>query len=184
MLAMHANVHDRYIGVKGNVGSRGNQQNNERYALNLFGKSLRSTNCDCDRTNEPSLLQTIFLQNDSQMFTVLDRDDGWLKQIDSGRRTKEIERAEADLRQARKSKKEDKVAEIEERIEKLKAATQPAQSHQELIVEAYLRTVGRLPNDRELKTAEGYLAESSDTISGMKDLLWALLNTKEFIVNR
>jgi hypothetical protein len=53
-----------------------------------------------------------------------------------------------------------------------------------LVREAYLRTVGRLPNDEEQGVAKQYLAESDSTVSGMRDLLWALLNTKEFIVNR
>ncbi len=35
------------------------------YALSVFGRSVRETNCDCDRTNEPSLLQTVFLANDA-----------------------------------------------------------------------------------------------------------------------
>jgi hypothetical protein len=184
MLAMRHDMSDRYIGVKGNINfQRNNQQNAEQYALNLFGKSLRSTNCDCDRTNEPSLLQTMFLQNDSKVFEVLDRKDGWLQQI-AGVKSDQIARAETDLRQARKAKDAEKVAEIEARIEKLKAAAEVSQSPEELITEAYLRTVGRLPNDRELQTAGEYLAEASDTAAGMKDLLWALLNTKEFIVNR
>jgi hypothetical protein len=71
-----------------------------------------------------------------------------------------------------------------ELAEKKEEAPAVVKSPEELIVEAYLRTVGRLPNDRELKTAGEYLAEAEDMASGMKDLLWALLNTKEFVVNR
>ncbi len=35
------------------------------YALSVFGRSVRESNCDCDRSSEPSLLQTVFLVNDS-----------------------------------------------------------------------------------------------------------------------
>lgn len=35
------------------------------YALTVFGRSVRESNCDCDRSSEPSLLQTVFLVNDS-----------------------------------------------------------------------------------------------------------------------
>lgn len=210
MLALHADTSNRYIGVKGNINyQRGNNGGGELYALSLFGKSLRSTNCDCDRTNEPSLLQTMFLQNDSEIFKVLDRGDGWLKQISQASRSDakndkddevkeiaaDIKQLEGEARKLRKSKKQDDLEEIEGRIAKLKRdldkaekkKDQPApvpQTPEELIVEAYLRTVGRLPNDRELKTAAEYIAEAPDTASGMKDVLWALLNTKEFIVNR
>jgi hypothetical protein len=186
MLAMHHDLSDRYIGLKGNVNMpRGNQgANGEQYALVLFGKSIRSTNCDCDRTNEASLLQTMFLQNDSQLLALLDSNDSWIRQISGSNRTTQVERAENDLRQARRAKDAKEIKEIEARLERLKAATQPALSHEELVVEAYLRTLSRLPNERELKTAGDYLAEAEDTVSGMKDLLWALLNTKEFIVNR
>ncbi len=41
------------------------------YALTVFGRSVRESNCDCDRSSEPSLLQTVFLVNDSAV-------QGWL----------------------------------------------------------------------------------------------------------
>ncbi len=215
MAAMHADTKSRYIGVKGNVNyQRGGNvtANGEAYALGLFGKSLRSTNCDCDRTNEPSLLQTMFLQNDSEIVKVLDRNDGWLKQIanagrseasrnsskEAKRLTARLEELEAEARELRKDKKSDGLKELKEKIDSAKrdlarakgaqeeqdAAPPAALNREELIVEAYLRTVGRLPNDREMKAASEYLSEMEDPIAGMKDLLWALLNTKEFIVNR
>jgi len=34
------------------------------YAMNVFGRSVRESNCDCDRSHEPSLLQTVFMVND------------------------------------------------------------------------------------------------------------------------
>ncbi len=42
------------------------------YALSVFGRSVRESNCDCDRSSEPSLLQTVFLVNDSAV-------QGWLR---------------------------------------------------------------------------------------------------------
>lgn len=41
------------------------------YALSVFGRSIRESNCDCDRSSEPSLLQTVFLLNDRAVL-------GWL----------------------------------------------------------------------------------------------------------
>ena len=46
---------------------------NDQYALSVFGKPRRETTCDCERSNEPSLLQTVFLRNDQDMFKLVDR---------------------------------------------------------------------------------------------------------------
>ena len=48
---------------------------------------------------------------------------------------------------------------------------------------AYLRTLSRYPTEQELQRSLKYLGESADLAKGAKDLLWALLNTKEFILN-
>lgn len=49
----------------------------EAYALSVFGRSIRESNCDCDRSSEPSLLQTVFLNNDSAV-------QGWLRDSKTG----------------------------------------------------------------------------------------------------
>ena len=53
----------------------------------------------------------------------------------------------------------------------------------ELIEQAYLRCFGRLPNKSEMKRCRRHLKEASSRREGMEDLLWALLNTKEFLMN-
>ncbi len=78
------------------------------------------------------------------MLKLLDRKDGWLKQL-------------------ARAKQHDADA---------------------LIRQAYLRTVGRPPDERELGVSRKHLAEAGDVVAGVRDLLWAMLNTKEFIVNR
>ena len=52
-----------------------------------------------------------------------------------------------------------------------------------LINEAWLRSVNRLPRREEVSRAKKHLANVSSTAEGMTDLLWALMNTKEFILN-
>jgi hypothetical protein len=42
----------------------GNRAGNAGFALTVFGRSIRESNCDCDRSMDASLLQTVFLQND------------------------------------------------------------------------------------------------------------------------
>ena len=54
---------------------------------------------------------------------------------------------------------------------------------EKIVRQAYLRTVSRYPSDQELATARRYIESSEDTLGGIRDVLWALLNTKEFIVN-
>jgi hypothetical protein len=51
------------------------------YSLLVFGKPLRTTNCDCERQNEPTLVQALYLRNDAETLAMLDRSDGWLKQL-------------------------------------------------------------------------------------------------------
>jgi hypothetical protein len=117
---------------------------NDGYAVTLFGKPVRATNCDCERSNEPAVLQTVYLRNDPEVLKLLDRPEGWLKQV-------------------AKSKVNDA---------------------NELVKQAYLRVLNRPPDDREAGIAKKYLTDAKDTQSGLRDLLWALVNTKEFIVNR
>ena len=52
-----------------------------------------------------------------------------------------------------------------------------------LINETFLRTVSRMPLARELEMARTDISSNPDKIAAVKDLLWALLNTKEFLVN-
>lgn len=116
------------------------------YAVNLFGKPPRAINCDCERSVEPNLLQLVYLRNDQEVEALLDRKDGWLKEVRD--------------KKARQS------------------------DHDALIREAYLRTLSRLPKEDEMATAREHLLGATDPLSGLKDLLWALLNTKEFVVSR
>ena len=51
----------------------------------------------------------------------------------------------------------------------------------ELITELYLSMLSRFPTDRELETAEAYLAESPKRRAGSEDLLWALISSRAFI---
>jgi len=51
------------------------------------------------------------------------------------------------------------------------------------IDDAYLRTLSRLPTEAERSVALEHLQSTSDAKAGMRSLLWALVNTKEFILN-
>jgi hypothetical protein len=132
----------RAIGRTSGYAGAARRGDDSAYAATLFGKPPRAINCDCERSNEPALLQTVFLRNDPEVLNLLDRPDGWLKQV-------------------------------------AKAKTRDAD---ELVRQAYLRTLSRLPDEREMGIAKGYLEKNAT--GGLRDLLWALVNTKEFILNR
>lgn len=112
------------------------------YAMQVFGKPDRVVNCDCERDNQPTLLQSVFLQNDPLMDQRLEQ-SGWLAEL-------------AD------------------------SAVSP--DLQQLVREAWLRTVSRLPTATESTRAVSHLQSTESVVDGMRDLLWALLNTKEFIL--
>ncbi|MCA9216024.1 MAG: DUF1553 domain-containing protein [Planctomycetales bacterium] len=111
------------------------------YAMQVFGKPDRAVNCDCERDNQPTLLQSVFLQNDPLIEQRLEQ-SGWLEEI--------AELAEPDLSQ--------------------------------LAREAWLRTVSRPPSDQELTRAVEHVEAAASVAEGMRDLMWALINTKEFIL--
>jgi hypothetical protein len=51
------------------------------------------------------------------------------------------------------------------------------------IDELYLWTLSRLPTDEERQTCIQYSKESKSSQPGLEDVLWGLLNTKEFLLN-
>jgi hypothetical protein len=226
-----------------------------QYGLVVFGRPVRQTNCDCERSNEPSLLQTIYLRNDNEIYQTL-QTSGWLKEVDKklGVVTPEENRKRANEQRQKDSGKNrfnqitKRIAQTKKQLERLKAEDKPDNakkiSELELIItdsegklaqlkqqnpkieeeqpatpavpapvvvatavekpavekpaeekklsdadwdavirEAYLRTVSRPPTADEIQRSKKYITESEQASTGMRDLVWALLNTKEFIVN-
>jgi hypothetical protein len=115
------------------------------FSLLIFGKPLRTTNCDCERQSQPTLLQSLYVRNDQEMLDMLDRPDGWIAQITKEKPTSD-------------------------RIE-------------ELTRFAYLRILSRKPTEAELADCRQHIEESENIVEGLRDLMWALLNTQEFIAN-
>ena len=51
-----------------------------------------------------------------------------------------------------------------------------------VIEQAFLRTVSRPPADQEMANARQDIAAAKTPADGVRDLLWALINTREFKV--
>ncbi len=219
-----SSVEGRAVAIPGAGTRYRNDRTGAGYALTIFGRSIRESNCDCDRSQEPSLLQTIFLRNDGQVLGMLDSKDGWLSQVakengivfqsrsptaaDRAKATKlakarqeafkRIKTIQQQLATARRSKDKKKIARAEQAMAKMKKqlkkypspAEADGQSSESGIVDvgkaiddAYLRTLSRKPTKDEAVAAKEFVADSKDKLDGLRGVMWALLNTKEFIVN-
>ena len=198
------------------------------YALSVFGRSLRESNCDCDRSMEPSLLQTVFLQNDGEMLAMIDRPEGWVAEVthapvappaadagtargrfwnmDAAQLAEMIEKGKVRLARAKRENDEEFLAKgrrfmamMQERLKSLEAgeavptaspekkdvAVEEALDDEaiaDLVRSAYLRTLTRLPETAEVERAREYFADVPAR-EAARDLMWALLNTKEFQLN-
>ena len=51
----------------------------------------------------------------------------------------------------------------------------------EMIEEIYLATVCRIPSEEELQACLKIIEESSSPKEGYEDLMWALINSKDFL---
>jgi hypothetical protein len=139
-------LEERAIGPKG--GALAGRRHAGDYASKVFGRSPRDTNCDCAASNEPNLLQAIYLQNDKEVLDAIDRQSGWLGEV----------RARA----------------------KSSGASIDTGA---LIREAYLRTLSRAPTAEERERCAGHFAQVNDPVAALRDVVWVLLNSREFITN-
>ncbi|HLQ47040.1 MAG TPA: DUF1553 domain-containing protein, partial [Planctomycetaceae bacterium] len=81
---------------------------------------------------------------------------------------------------------ENKLSSGEGKIAKLfdpKLAEKDRKPLKDIVEELYLGAVTRLPSSDELKTALAYLEQQQDKRQAAEDLLWTLLNSKEFMFN-
>jgi hypothetical protein len=135
---------ERAIGVASGLG-----RSDKRFGLlQSLGKPARSAICERERSNLPTLSQSLFLQNSPEMHTMMSRPNGWLGHIAAS----------------------------------LTAANEAELN--EIIHSAYLRTVSRPPSASEMDTCRIFIEKSPNRAAGLQGVVWALLNSKEFCVNR
>ncbi|WP_197442684.1 DUF1549 and DUF1553 domain-containing protein [Lignipirellula cremea] len=75
---------------------------------------------------------------------------------------------------------ENKLTARESRLSTLLAAKK---TPQEIVEEIYLAAYSRRPTDAEAKAIDAYLASEENPQRGLEDVLWTVLNSKEFMFN-
>ena len=116
--------------------------NASSYFLTVFGRPENSSACECERTQDSSLAQSLHLLNSKGIAEKLSAPASRPAQL-----AKDPQPVEARLRQ--------------------------------LFVRAY----GRPPEASETAKATEYLARKQGEAGAWEDMVWALLNTKEFLFN-
>ena len=120
---MQTQMKGRAIAQAASNGNGKGKGSNTSFALQVFGKNIRESNCDCDRSMEASLLQTVYLQNDNQVLQACNGGaDTWIDQLSQqlrgiGTRAKENELQGDEL------KKE--IAQLKKRLERIQKEKNP-----------------------------------------------------------
>ena len=209
-----ADLDNRAIGPNASIS--GKAKGGDNYTLATFGKPARLANCDCERTSDPTLLQTLYTRNDPNFLQLVDsakRDgSGWIEELrraagpeyspakfegeiaklEAGKERLIRQRAEREknrvLAEKDRQKFDREVKDIEERLERAKVGLTGAEQRTPVdfdraIEEVFLRTVSRHPTKDELGKAKQDVDAATDKVNGVRELLWAMLNTREFMVN-
>ncbi len=114
------------------------------YFLKVFGQPQGDTACECERSQEANLAQSLHLLNSSEV--------------------------------------QDKIANASGRATTM--ANDKVRSHEDKVKELYRWVYSRDPNADESKIALAHLAKHEATPKiAYEDILWALINTKEFLFN-
>ena len=113
------------------------------YFLSVFGKPQAASACECERSADANLAQSLHLLNSPEVQGKL---------------------IEANGRAALLAKEEDRV-------------------DREKVVELYLWVFARNPTEKELAIVLPHVAKTTDKKQAFEDVVWALINTKEFLFN-
>lgn len=111
------------------------------YFFRIFGRPVRATVCECERSGQPSISQALHLLNSPEIAAKISHRRG--------------------------------------RARKLAATMTPPQK---IIEELYLTTLARYPTADE-QTLMQQAFDSGDHRAAAEDILWALMNSKEFVFN-
>ncbi len=236
---------DRAMTMAGaSAQTKGGKNALSNYALTVFGRSIRESNCDCDKSSDPSLLQTVFIRNDADILKAMNDEHSWLTQVakeynlptprtnapapappkmDEKKDVRTAEELDRDVRKYRRQlenliakennekamkRTKSELALAEKKLKELSSVTLNASSQitpssavysdkplpktrnglspldaAEVVEEVYLRTLSRKPTSIELEKSRHAIAIAENPTYGISDVLWALINSKEFILN-
>ena len=113
------------------------------YFLSVFGQPDSKTACECERSSEANLAQSLHLLNSEQMQQKLSGDKGRAASLSAD-------------------------------------TTRPADAK---LRELYNVAFSREPTEKELESSLRYLGERHNQREPWEDLIWALVNSKEFLFN-
>jgi hypothetical protein len=112
------------------------------YFLTVFGRPDNASACECERSQDSSLAQSLHLLNSKGVQEKLTHGDGRAAVLARGEQPMEVR-----LRQL------------------------------------FLTAYGRPPTPAETTQAQEYLAARQGSVAAWEDLIWALINSKEFLFN-
>lgn len=112
------------------------------YFFRIFGRPVRATVCECERSNEPSITQALHLLNSPEVQAKIAARQGLSRKL-----------AESEL------------------------------TPEQIVETLYLTTLSRRPTVEELPVLLGAFEEGTDRRQAAEDVLWTILNTKEFLFN-
>ncbi len=154
MAEVMVDVLDDAVGVKDNFGNdappgsraidigASRVQGGEALAFRVFGRPSRVSTCDCDRSSDPALTQSLFLMADDTLYGRINQPDNRLKQVLADHK-----------------------------------------DDNEALDEVFLGALARLPTDKEREKLAAYRQTHKDRRAAFGDVLWALVNTREFRLN-
>jgi len=117
--------------------------NIRNYFLTVFGKPQGESACECERSQEASLAQSLYLLNSGEVQTKLTAAEGRAAQL----------------------------------------AAPSTKSAEDKIRELYLSLYAREPLVEDLQIAMTHLKKVENQQEAFEDIVWALINTKEFLFN-
>ena len=113
------------------------------YFFRIFGRPVRATVCECERSNEPSISQALHLLNSPEVNEKLTHRRGVARKL-----------AESPL------------------------------PNDQITDEIYLSTLNRFPTaDERALLQPAFETAGANRYQALEDLLWAVMNTKEFLYN-
>ncbi len=113
------------------------------YFLMVFGRPEGASPCECERSNDANLAQSLHLLNSADVQNKLAAGDGRAATLSADARL----------------------------------------SHPQRIEQLYLQVYSRRPAPEESAAAIAYIAKTKNDRAAYEDIVWALLNTKEFLFN-